>query len=76
MELLESKYKLGDFEKLGPDIKRDLIQEILESVGHNLIVTPKEVDTFVSGIATIVANGQNMALHKAVNPTNISAHLK
>ncbi|MFD1705465.1 GPR endopeptidase [Siminovitchia sediminis] len=52
---------------LGDDEKRKLIQEVLAPLGHNLMVTPKEVDVFIEDMANLLAAGLNAALHTAVN---------
>jgi spore protease len=49
---------------------RQLLQELLEPYGNNLMVTPKEVDEFVEDIANVVANGLNAALHPAIHEQN------
>ncbi|MEW9667336.1 GPR endopeptidase [Ammoniphilus sp. 3BR4] len=54
--------------------KRELIREVLQPLGHNLIVTPKEVDEFVEDIANIIANGLNAALHDQIDMDNVSAY--
>lgn len=54
--------------------KRQLIHEVLQPLGHNLIVTPKEVDEFVEDIANIIANGLNAALHEIIGMENVSAY--
>ncbi|RXT15498.1 GPR endopeptidase [Ammoniphilus sp. CFH 90114] len=54
--------------------KRELIREVLQPLGHNLIVTPKEVDEFVEDIANIIANGLNAALHDIIDMDNVSAY--
>jgi spore protease len=54
--------------------KRTLIREVLQPLGHNLIVTPKEVDTFIENIGNLIANGLNMSLHDAVDMENVSAY--
>jgi spore protease len=43
---------------------------VLAPIGHNLMVTPKEVDVFIEDMANLVANGLNAALHGAVNQGN------
>ncbi len=43
--------------------KRTLISEVLQPLGNNLMVTPKEIDEFVEDVAHMVAMGLNMALH-------------
>jgi spore protease len=54
---------LGNFDERE---KKQLIFELLQPLGHNLMVTPKEVDTFVGDIANVLANGLNVALHDAI----------
>jgi len=49
------------------DEKRKLIVEVLHPLGHNLMVTPKEIDEFVDDVAHIVAMGLNIALHPAMD---------
>lgn len=50
--------------------KRRLIHEVLAPLGHNLMVTPKEVDVFMEDMAHLIAQGLNDALHKHVNDEN------
>ncbi|HJV44597.1 MAG TPA: GPR endopeptidase [Bacillota bacterium] len=54
--------------------KRQLIREVLQPLGHNLIVTPKEVDEFVEDMGNIIANGLNAALHEAIDMMNVTAY--
>ena len=46
--------------------KRQLISELLQPIGNNLMVTPKEIDEFVEDIAHVVAMGLNLAMHPAM----------
>ncbi|MFC4546177.1 GPR endopeptidase [Paenactinomyces guangxiensis] len=66
---------MGMFGSLNPDEKRQLIHEVLAPLGQNLIVTPKEVDSFIANIAKLVANGINCALHESVTMDNVSSHI-
>ncbi len=43
---------------------RKLVYEVLNPVGYNFMVTPKEIDFVVSKLADIIGNGLNDALHK------------
>ena len=61
---------LGIVGTLADDEKKKLIYEVLSPIGHNLMVTPKEVDVFVEDMANLLANGINAALHDAVNQEN------
>ncbi len=59
---------------LSAEEKRQLIHEVLTPIGHNMVVTPKEVDTFIEDIGYLIAGGLNAALHEAVNLDNLSAY--
>lgn len=61
---------LGIVGNLPEDEKRKLIYEVLAPLGHNLMVTPKEVDVFINDMANLLANGLNASLHEAVNQEN------
>lgn len=65
---------LGMVGVLNENEKRALIQEVLAPLGHNLMVTPKEVDIFIEDMANVLANGLNMALHSKVDETNSGAY--
>ncbi|UOF92862.1 GPR endopeptidase [Fodinisporobacter ferrooxydans] len=54
--------------------KRQLIFELLQPMGQNLIVTPKEVDEFVEDVANILANGVNIAIHPAITSENVEMY--
>ncbi len=59
---------------LSADEKRQLIHEVLTPMGHNMVVTPKEVDTFIEDIGQLIAGGLNAALHEAVRADNWDAY--
>lgn len=61
---------LGIVGLLSEEEKRTLIREVLAPLGHNLMVTPKEVDLFIERMANILASGLNASLHTAVNDEN------
>ena len=61
---------LGMIGTLTEDEKRKLIYEVLSPIGHNLMVTPKEVDVFIEDMANLIANGLNAALHSNVKQEN------
>lgn len=67
---------LGMLGGLDSNEKKQLIHEVLSPLGQNLIVTPKEVDSFIANIAKMVANGVNCALHEAVTMDNVASHLQ
>lgn len=66
---------LGMVGSLDAHEKRQLIHEVLAPLGQNLIVTPKEVDSFIANIAKTIANGVNCALHEAVTMDNVASHV-
>lgn len=61
---------MGIVGTLPEEEKRKLIGEVLTPLGHNLMVTPKEVDVFIEDMANLLANGLNAALHSKVNQEN------
>lgn len=61
---------LGMIGTLEEEEKRKLISEVLSPLGHNLMVTPKEVDVFIEDMANLIANGLNSSLHKSINQDN------
>ena len=47
---------------------KKFIYEILNPIGYNLMVTPKEVDFVVEKLSDVISNGINKALHhKKIN---------
>ncbi|MBO0994000.1 GPR endopeptidase [Bacillus sp. SD088] len=61
---------LGMLGILDEEEKRGLISEVLAPLGHNLMVTPKEVDVFIEDMANVLSTGLNAALHAAVDQTD------
>lgn len=57
---------LGLIGNLTEEEKRTLLAEVLTPMGKNLIVTPKEVDSFMEDMAYVIASGINAALHDKV----------
>lgn len=57
---------MGQIGTLEEEEKRQLISEVLTPNGYNLIVTPKEIDTDMEELATLISNGINRALHTNV----------
>ena len=43
---------------------KELIYEILNPIGYNLMVTPKEEDFVIEKLAKVISNGLNNALHQ------------
>jgi spore protease len=72
-DMPEEKHRktfLGMIGTLQDEEKRKLIYEVLSPLGHNLMVTPKEVDVFIEDMANLIANGLNSSLHGAVDQGN------
>ncbi|MBP1968721.1 spore protease [Virgibacillus natechei] len=67
---------LGVVGGLSEEEKRKLITEVLTPIGHNLMVTPKEVDGFMKDMATVIANGINAALHEKVDVDNLTSYTR
>ncbi len=63
----QRKSFMGIVGMLEDEEKRRLIQEVLAPLGHNLMVTPKEVDVFIEDMANLIAAGLNAALHVSVD---------
>ena len=47
---------------------------MLAPLGQNLMVTPKEVDTFIDDMANVLANGLNTALHQKISQDNMGSY--
>lgn len=63
----QRKTVLGIVGGLTEEEKRQLISEVLTPIGHNLMVTPKEVDGFMLDMAHLLAEGINHALHENID---------
>lgn len=70
----QTKRILGLLTELSENERLGLVKEVLEPLGHDLIVTPKEIDEFIEDIANVIASGLNLALHDAVNPDNVATY--
>jgi len=57
---------MGQIGILEEEEKRQLISEVLTPSGFNLIVTPKEIDTQIQDLATLVSSSLNRALHQNI----------
>jgi len=67
---------LGMLHAISGEERLQLVKEVLQPMGHDLLVTPKEVDSFIEDIANIIASGLNAALHEAVNMDNTGAYTR
>ena len=59
----EKKSILGLIGELSDIEKKNLINEVLNSINYNFIVTPKEVDFQIDCLANLLSNGINKTLH-------------
>lgn len=67
---------LGIVGRLTEEEKRQLIAEVLTPLGHNLMVTPKEVDGFMIDMAHLLADGINDALHENIDRTDSASYTR
>ncbi len=65
---------LGMLPNMTEQDRLGMVREVLDPLGHDLLVTPKEIDQFIEDIANIIASGLNAALHEAVDNDNVSAY--
>jgi spore protease len=65
---------LGLLDGMQEDERLLLVKEVLSPVGHDLLVTPKEIDQFIEDIANLIASGLNASLHDAVSVENVAAY--
>lgn len=73
-ETNQSRHIMGMLDDLSEQERLMLVKEVLQPLGHDLIVTPKEVDEFMEDMANIIASGLNAALHGAVDTDNVAAY--
>lgn len=64
----------GLMDTIDENERLQLVKEVLNPLGHDLLVTPKEIDQFIEDIANIIASGLNAALHEAVDTSNVAAY--
>jgi len=63
----EKKEILGMLGELSEEDKLNLINEVLNSINYNLMVTPKEIDYLILKLSEIIANSLNNALHRQIS---------
>ncbi len=69
---IEEKEELsGIIGTLDDDDKISLINEVLNGINYNLIVTPKEIDFLVDKLSRVIGNGINKSLHREVTDDNL-----
>lgn len=59
----EQKSILGLIGELNDTEKKNLINEVLNSINYNFIVTPKEIDFQIDCLVDLLSNGINKSLH-------------
>jgi len=64
----------GVLESMKEEERLQLVREVLQPLGHDLLVTPKEIDQFMEDTANIIASGLNAALHEAIDSSNVAAY--
>ena len=62
----DRKKLLGLIGNLNEDETKKLIYEVLNPIGYNLMVTPKEIDFLIKKLSDIIGNGINRSIHKNV----------
>ena len=60
----DRKKLLGIVGSLNEEETKSLIYEILNPIGYNLMVTPKEEDFIIDKLSELISEGINNALHK------------
>ncbi|MDF2721370.1 MAG: endopeptidase [Paenibacillus sp.] len=82
MDLMISHFKqetsntsqiFGMLDSMDENERLQLVKEVLDPIGHNLLVTPKDIDQFIEDMANIIASGLNAALHEAIDQDNVAA---
>jgi spore protease len=64
----------GLFGNMQEQERLQLVREVLQPLGHDLLVTPKEVDKFMEDMANVIASGLNASLHEAIDTDNVEAY--
>lgn len=67
VSLEDKKELLGLLGNFNNEEIKELIFEVLNPIGYNLMVTPKEIDFVIEKLSDIIGNGINRALHKNIN---------
>ena len=63
----EKRELYGIIGGLSEEEKKGLINEVLNSINYNLIVTPKEIDFLIDKLSEVLAGSINNCLHRSVN---------
>lgn len=71
----QSGEKPAFLEGLSEEQKKQLIDYILQPLGTNLMVTPKEIDVYIEDLSFIIAGAINAALHPGITQNEISSYI-
>jgi spore protease len=69
-----TKEIFGVLDSLPEQERLQFVKEVLGPLGHDLLVTTKEIDEFIEDIANVIASGLNAALHEAVEMDKVAAY--
>lgn len=67
-------YKILDIIGSMADSKYELIREVITPKFGNFIVAPKDVDTIISDLSSVVANGINIAVNEEITLNDIDRY--
>lgn len=62
----EKKEVIGMLGTLTEEEQKKLIEEVLDAVNYNMIVTPKEIDYLIEKLSDVISSAINNALHKEI----------
>lgn len=65
----------GQYNRVNPAFKNQVITEILRPFLGNLVVTPKGIDELIQDMSRCVAGGINIALHPDISVDNLPLYL-
>jgi spore protease len=72
MELLSEHFRqhipsnrkiLGILDDISDEERIAVVKEVLEPLGQDMLVTPKDIDSFMADMSLVIANGINQILH-------------
>lgn len=69
-----TQYIFGVLDKMNAQERLEMVKEVLNPLGQDLLVTPKEIDEFIEDIANVLAIGLNAGLHEDIKPENVAAY--
>lgn len=66
IKIEDRKHLLGIIGTLNRNETKSLIKEILNPIGYNMMVTPKEEDFIIEKLSELISEGLNNALHENI----------